>query len=80
MESSQAALRTLHALDVFGFQTFFAGDDLKGHRVALIQCFESLAGYGRVMHENVLTGTLGDEAEPFLVIEPLDFAAGHNDS
>jgi hypothetical protein len=31
------------------------------------------------MHENVLTGILGDKAKPFFVVEPLDFATGHNE-
>jgi len=31
------------------------------------------------MHENVLTGIVGDKAKPFFVVEPLDFATGHNE-
>jgi hypothetical protein len=30
-----------------------------------------------VMYEHILAGTLGDEAEAFFVVEPLDFVAGH---
>jgi hypothetical protein len=73
-------LRCLDALDVFGFQPFFTGDDLEGNDVAFIQVFESLPGDGRVMHKNVLPGTLADEPEPLFIVEPFDFAAGHNDS
>jgi len=70
-------LSRLHALDIMGFQPFFAGDDLEGNLVAFIQGFESLTRDGRVVHEDILAGILGDEAEPFFVVEPLDFAAGH---
>ena len=33
---------------------------------------------GRVMHEYVLPGILGDEAKPFFIVEPFDFATSHN--
>jgi hypothetical protein len=29
------------------------------------------------MHENILTGFLNDETKAFLIVEPLDLAAGH---
>jgi hypothetical protein len=70
-------LRCLHALDVLGFQPFFAGDNLKGNFIAFVEGFESRADYGRVMHEDILTGTLGDKPESLFIVEPLDFAAGH---
>jgi hypothetical protein len=72
------ALSRIYALDVFSYQTFFAGDDLEGNFVAFVQGFESLTRYGRMMHEDILARTLGDEAEAFFVIEPFDFAASHN--
>jgi len=71
------ALRRTYALDVRSFQSLFAGDDLEGNFVAFIQGFESLTGDGRVVHEYILAGILGDEAEAFFIVEPLDFAASH---
>jgi len=67
----------MQALHVLGFQTFVAGYDFEGDFFAFIERFESGADDGRVMHENVLAGTLGDKAKPFLVIEPLYFATSH---
>ena len=32
----------------------------------------------RVMHEDILARILGDETKPLLIVEPLDFATGHN--
>jgi hypothetical protein len=72
------AVRRRHALDILGFQPFVAGYNFEGHFVAFIQGFKSRANDGRVMHENVLAGTLGDEPEPFFVVKPLNFAASHN--
>src|SRR5437016_5378107 len=43
-----------------------------------VQSFEPLSLDGGVMHEYILAGFLGDEAKPFLVVEPLDFTTGHN--
>jgi hypothetical protein len=74
------ALWSLYALNMFGFQPFFTRNDFEGNNVALIQGFESLTGDGGMMHKYILPGTLGNEAKPFFIIEPLDFAAGHNDS
>src|SRR5271170_5250718 len=31
-----------------------------------------------MMHEDILAGVLGDKAKPFFIVEPLDFATGHN--
>jgi hypothetical protein len=70
-------LRGVQALHVLGFQTFVAGYDFKGDFFAFIEGFESGADDGRVMHKDVLARTLGDKAEPFLVIEPLYFATSH---
>jgi hypothetical protein len=67
----------MQALHVLGFQAFVAGYDFKGDFLAFIEGFKPGAEDGRVMHENVLAGTLGDKAKPFLVIEPLYFAASH---
>jgi hypothetical protein len=70
-------LRYLHALDVLGFQPFFAGDNLKRNFIAFVKGFESRADDGRVMHEDILTGTLGNKPESLFIVEPLDFAASH---
>jgi hypothetical protein len=67
----------MRALDVLGFQTFFTGDDFKGNFIAFVESFESRADDGRVMHEDILTGTLGNKPESLFIVEPLDFAAGH---
>jgi hypothetical protein len=32
-----------------------------------------------VVHKNILTGILGDKAKPFFIVEPLNFATGHNE-
>jgi hypothetical protein len=60
-----------------GFQTLVAGYDLKRDFFALVERFESGTNDGRVMHEDVLAGALGDKAKPFFVIEPLYFATSH---
>jgi hypothetical protein len=76
-DTLQARLRGREALHVLGLQTLVAGYDLKRDFFAFIESFESGADDGRVMHEDVLAGPLGDKAEPFFVIEPLYFAASH---
>jgi hypothetical protein len=70
-------LRCLHALDVLCFQTLFTGYDFKGNFIAFVEGFESRPDDGRVMHEDILTGTLGDKPESLFVVEPLNFAASH---
>lgn len=67
----------VHALNVLSFKTFFARNYFEGDFFAFFKGFKSGAHYGRVMHENVLTGALGDETEPFFVIKPFYFAASH---
>jgi hypothetical protein len=74
----RAALGRVHTLNILGLKPFVTGDNFKGDLVAFIQRFEPCTGYGRMMHENVLPGTLGDEAKPFFVVKPLHFAACHN--
>jgi hypothetical protein len=70
-------LRYLQALDVLGFQPFFADDNLKGNFITFVESFESRADDGRVMHEDILAGTLGDKPESLFIVEPLNFAASH---
>jgi len=67
----------MEALHVLGFQTFVAGYDFEGDFFAFVERLESSADYGRVMHKDVLAGTLGDKAKPFFVVEPLYFATSH---
>jgi hypothetical protein len=71
------ALHRIHTLNILGFQPLVAGDHLKRDFVTFVEGFESRADNGRVMDENVLPGTLGDEPKPFFVIKPLNFAASH---
>jgi hypothetical protein len=76
----QPGLRSLKALDVLGLQPFFAGNDLEGDDVAFIEGFKAGSDNRRMMDENVLTRFLGDEAETFLIVEPLYLATCHIDS
>ena len=66
------------ALDVLSFQTFGAFDNLKLDGFPFVQGFEALTLNGGVMNEHILAGILGNETKTFFVVEPLDFAAGHN--
>ena len=66
------------ALDVLSLQTFGAFDNLKLDGFAFVQGFEALSLNGGVMNEHILAGILGNETKSFLVVEPLDFATGHN--
>jgi hypothetical protein len=72
-------LRRLDALNVLRFQPFVAVDNFEGNLVAFIQCFESRTRDGSVVYKNILPGILGDKAKPFFVVEPLNFATGHNE-
>jgi hypothetical protein len=71
------SLRRIHTLDILRLQPFVALNNLEGDGVAFVQGFESRPDDGRVMHEDILTGILGDEPEPFSIVKPLDFAASH---
>ncbi|HSY19212.1 MAG TPA: hypothetical protein VK815_12795 [Candidatus Acidoferrales bacterium] len=75
---AELALRRTQTLDVLGFQTFVAGDDVEGDLFSFVQGFKASPGNGRMMHENVLPAALGDEAKPLFIVKPLNFAAGHN--
>src|SRR5688572_32246488 len=66
------------ALNVLGFQALAAINDFEVDDFALVQRLETVSEDGRVVDENVLTRILSDEPEAFLVVKPLDFAAGHN--
>jgi len=64
-------------MNILGFKSLVARDDVEGDFFTFIQRLKSGPSNGRVVHENVLTGILGDETETFLVIEPLYFATSH---
>ena len=68
----------LSAFDVFGLETFFAGNDVKVDLVALVEGPETVALDCAIVDKYVLTGFLSDKAEPVFIIKPLYFAAGHN--
>jgi hypothetical protein len=65
-------------LDVLGFQTLGAFHNLELNGFSFVQGFEALSLDRGVMNEHILAGFLGYETESFFVVEPLDFAAGHN--
>ena len=77
-EGSFAAGLIRGALDVLSFQAFGAFDNLKLHGFPFVQGFEALTLNGGVMNEHILAGILGNETKTFFVVEPLDFATGHN--
>jgi len=66
------------ALNVFGFGTFIAGNDVKRHFISFVQGLETLADDGGVVNEDVLAWILCYEAEAFFVVPPFNFAAGHS--
>jgi hypothetical protein len=68
----------MSAFDVFGFETFFAGDNVKVDLVAFVQRPKTLALNGAVVNKDVLAAFLRYETKPVLIVEPLYFAAGHN--
>ena len=76
-EGSFAAGLIRSALDVLGFQTFGAFDNLKLDGFPFIQSFETLSLNGGVMNEHILAGFLGNETKSLFVVEPLDFTTGH---
>src|SRR5829696_4270011 len=64
--------------DVIRLQTFPALGSLVGDLGTLIEALEAVAGYARVVHENVLTTLLrSDEAVAFIIAEPLYRSLGH---
>ncbi len=66
------------ALDVLGLEALLTGDNVEDNLFALVQGFVTSSEDGGVMYEDVLAAVLNDEAEPVLVIEPLNFATGHS--
>jgi hypothetical protein len=69
---------TRGALDVLSFQALRAFDNLKLDGFPFVQGFEALSLNGGVMNEHILAGFLCNKTKTLLVVEPLDFAAGHN--
>ena len=68
----------IDTLNLFSFQSFFARQDFKRNSIALFEGFEARTDDRGVMHKDVLTGILRDEAEPFFVVKPLYFSTRHN--
>ena len=68
----------LSAFDVFGLQTFFAGNDVEVDLVTFVKGPEAVTLDRAIVDEYVLAGFLRDKTEAVFVIKPLYFAAGHN--
>jgi len=69
-----ARARRLHLLRL---RAFFAAHDLENDLLALVQRFESIPKYCRMVHEHILTAVLGNKAQAFLIVPPFHFASGH---
>lgn len=67
----------LTSLNVLRFEPFATFDDFKGHHFSFVEGFIPLTEDGSVMHEDILSGFLGNETVPFFIIKPLDFTTGH---
>src|SRR5258707_15883782 len=65
-------------VDVFSLWAFFAGNNVKKNVFALIKGLEALADDGFMMHEDIFSAILSDEAEAFFVIPPFYCATWHN--
>ena len=65
-------------LDVCGFGTLFACDDVEADLLALVQRLETIPDNRRVMDEDIGAAILNDKAKPMLVIEPFYLATGHS--
>src|ERR671920_1844850 len=64
--------------DVFRLQTFPALGSLVGDLGTLIEALVAVAGYTRMVHEEVLaTLVRSDEAVAFIIVEPLYRSLGH---
>jgi hypothetical protein len=72
-----SGLRSACSLNILGFESFVARDDLEDDVFTFVQRLETHADDGRVMHEHILAGFLGDEAKTFFIVEPLYFATSH---
>ena len=81
MSDSAVALRYACTRWTFwAFNPFSLGTTSKETSSPSLRVLNPVPDNGRMMHKHILPGTLGDEPEPFFIVEPLDFAAGHNDS
>src|SRR5215207_10916267 len=64
--------------DVIRLHALLALGSLIGDLGALIEALEAVAGYTRVVHEEIITALVGgDEAVALLVVEPLYRSLGH---
>jgi hypothetical protein len=68
-------------LNFLGLHAFLAASSDERHVLTFFQALEAVALNGFEVHEQVVTGLRGDEAEAFLIVEPLDYASltiGHD--
>src|SRR5215216_438407 len=64
--------------DVIRLHTLLALGGLVGDLGALIEALEAVAGYTRVVNEEIITALVGgDEAVALLVVEPLNCSLDH---
>lgn len=66
--------------DVESFRPALAWREFKFDRIALFECFVSVAANLRIMHEDVGSGAvgIGDKAKTFFVIEPFNQTLRHS--
>lgn len=67
-------------MDLERFGTFVAVDQVEADHFSFAKRFEAISHDASVMDEHILSGILRDEAKTLLVVEPLYFSAGHNES
>lgn len=68
-------MQVLDDLDFVGLHAFLALYGDEGNLLAFLQAFEAGALDGAVVHEQVGAAFRSDEAEAFLIVEPLDGAS-----
>jgi hypothetical protein len=67
-------------LHVLCFGAFLAGDNVENDFLTFMKDLEPTAKDPFVVNEYILTVFLRDETKSLLVVPPLNFATGHNDS
>src|SRR3990167_1281989 len=66
--------------DVYGVESFWTLNNIEAYRLASLQRFIAVHLNSRVVGEQVLISTIGqDESIAFGVVEPLDLTANHAD-
>jgi hypothetical protein len=71
----QALKLRLDNLDFLSLHAFLAAGSDERDLLAFFQALETVALDGAEVYEQVVTGLRGDEAEAFLIVEPLDGAS-----